>query len=75
MRARLSALTAHASLSSHALSISILSQAAAERRSREARTDPEAPVSVTTLWLELRRLPPIMGFVGSGLRGLVILLA
>ena len=26
-------------------------------------------------WLELRRLPPIMGFVGSGLRGLVILLA
>ena len=26
-------------------------------------------------WLELRRLPPIMGFVGSGLRGLVTLLA
>ena len=24
------------------------------------------------VWLELRRLPPIMGFVGSGLRGLVI---
>ena len=26
-------------------------------------------------WLELRRLPPIMGFVGSGLPGLVTLLA
>ena len=33
-----------------------------------------AAVEVVGEWLELRRLPPIMGFVGSG-PGLVIILA